>query len=439
MLYRQMASSSTMADARTCTVDEYYNCDSDSTPIDLPATLTELLDDLSIPGSLSSRYGSDCNDGSSIPSMRQSIEDASVDIATEHVTNRLSELKFPSSTLPHPDVSPFYIPLPVRSVPISGAPYQHMRSPICRFQQGHAPTTVYNGMHNQVPGYYPKPINNDLTPFTEAANCYERTTSDCEKSVGQRTVYSSENHEWDEMTRGLSTSVSTLSGIQDGYEYLSPSVDATLRNMQTGFGSIDYKYMPNGSMVPHPREQMYTIINGQTPDHGGNDKKTMKQVEFSILSSAKLNAANEFRRTSLCKYWQRGICQNIDCNFAHGKKELKGTVGVWKTTLCHHWKNGTCRIGIDCRHAHGEEELQPKNVPLNVIKNKLLNTILRDDIANNRVGANSSNQPVKAKMSSLEATKEASSKELTTNSKPKAESSHRHARRRRNHGRRSSK
>ncbi|BAM39800.1 uncharacterized protein TOT_020000071 [Theileria orientalis strain Shintoku] len=81
-----------------------------------------------------------------------------------------------------------------------------------------------------------------------------------------------------------------------------------------------------------------------------------------------------FKKTSLCKYWQRGICANDDCNFAHGKKELRSTIGVWRTTICHHWKTGVCRVGNDCRHAHGEEELQPKNIPANVLKNKLLNS-----------------------------------------------------------------
>ncbi|KAK2195317.1 bifunctional Zinc finger [Babesia duncani] len=86
-----------------------------------------------------------------------------------------------------------------------------------------------------------------------------------------------------------------------------------------------------------------------------------------------------FRRTSICKYWQRGICVNKNCNFAHGKDELQSTIGVWKTTICHYWKSGNCRIGAKCRHAHGEEELQPKNIPAHVLKNKLLHSSRRKE------------------------------------------------------------
>ncbi|SCP06172.1 zinc finger protein, putative [Plasmodium ovale] len=80
---------------------------------------------------------------------------------------------------------------------------------------------------------------------------------------------------------------------------------------------------------------------------------------------------NDLRKTSICKYWLKGICANIDCNFAHGEHELKYTYGVYKTTICKHWKkNGLCSSGINCRHAHGENELQPKILPIHLLKKK---------------------------------------------------------------------
>ncbi|UKK02340.1 hypothetical protein MACK_001697 [Theileria orientalis] len=126
----------------------------------------------------------------------------------------------------------------------------------------------------------------------------------------------------------------------------------------------------------------------QDPTFSSNDlgnadnKDPQKSPEFGITFKNKDNIPSilpddpnlGFKKTSLCKYWQRGICANDECNFAHGKKELRSTIGVWRTTICHHWKTGVCRVGSDCRHAHGEEELQPKNIPANVLKNKLLNS-----------------------------------------------------------------
>uniref|UniRef100_A0A3B0NCY6 Zinc finger-like regulatory protein, putative n=1 Tax=Theileria annulata TaxID=5874 RepID=A0A3B0NCY6_THEAN len=121
-----------------------------------------------------------------------------------------------------------------------------------------------------------------------------------------------------------------------------------------------------------------SIVNGNNvgidsvnePNNSGIPVKNKDNLPTILPADPNLG----FKKTSLCKYWQRGICANDDCNFAHGKKELRSTIGVWRTTICHHWKTGVCRVGKDCRHAHGEEELQPKNIPANVLKNKLLNS-----------------------------------------------------------------
>nr|PIM02623.1 zinc finger (CCCH type) motif-containing protein [Toxoplasma gondii COUG] len=71
----------------------------------------------------------------------------------------------------------------------------------------------------------------------------------------------------------------------------------------------------------------------------------------------------ELRKTSLCKYWLKGKCENDDCNFAHGEHELQSTEGVYKTTICKYWKQGTCHSGSSCRHAHGEADLRPEKLP----------------------------------------------------------------------------
>ncbi|KAL8274592.1 hypothetical protein Esti_001495 [Eimeria stiedai] len=68
----------------------------------------------------------------------------------------------------------------------------------------------------------------------------------------------------------------------------------------------------------------------------------------------------ELRKTSLCKYWRKGKCENEDCSFAHGEDELQSTAGVFKTTICKYWRQGCCHSGQLCRHAHGEADLRPE-------------------------------------------------------------------------------
>ncbi|EUD65885.1 hypothetical protein C922_03609 [Plasmodium inui San Antonio 1] len=104
--------------------------------------------------------------------------------------------------------------------------------------------------------------------------------------------------------------------------------------------------------------------------------KTMDSTEnIHHLSN---NSKDELKKTSLCKYWIKGMCANVECNFAHGEQELKYTHGVYKTTICKNWKRyGICSSGINCRHAHGESELQPKNLPLHLLKRK---SCFKDDL-----------------------------------------------------------
>lgn len=77
-------------------------------------------------------------------------------------------------------------------------------------------------------------------------------------------------------------------------------------------------------------------------------------------NTTELQKKLELRKTSLCKYWLRGKCENEDCNFAHGEHELQSTVGVFKTTICKYWKQGCCYSGEFCRHAHGDADLRPE-------------------------------------------------------------------------------
>ncbi|KAL8447678.1 hypothetical protein Emag_004288 [Eimeria magna] len=80
----------------------------------------------------------------------------------------------------------------------------------------------------------------------------------------------------------------------------------------------------------------------------------------------------ELRKTSLCKYWMKGKCENEDCSFAHGEDELQSTAGVFKTTICKYWRQGCCHSGQLCRHAHGEADLRPENLPPHLKRKKLL-------------------------------------------------------------------
>ncbi|SCO74826.1 zinc finger protein, putative [Plasmodium vivax] len=101
-------------------------------------------------------------------------------------------------------------------------------------------------------------------------------------------------------------------------------------------------------------------------------RRTTRKVEATKdAPHCSNNPKNELKKTSLCKYWLKGVCANVVCNFAHGEQELKYTYGVYKTTICKHWKrDGFCSSGINCRHAHGEGELQPKNLPLHLLRKK---------------------------------------------------------------------
>jgi len=62
----------------------------------------------------------------------------------------------------------------------------------------------------------------------------------------------------------------------------------------------------------------------------------------------------------LCKTFQdTGKCRRADdCDFAHGKSELRSTSAHHKTSLCINFANGSCVYGDNCRYAHGETDLK---------------------------------------------------------------------------------
>mmetsp|Transcript_66971 Transcript_66971/g.160429 ORF Transcript_66971/g.160429 Transcript_66971/m.160429 type:complete len:431 (-) Transcript_66971:142-1434(-) len=76
--------------------------------------------------------------------------------------------------------------------------------------------------------------------------------------------------------------------------------------------------------------------------------------------------APDLRKTSICKRWTAGECpySAFVCNFAHGAAELRSTPIYVKTSLCRPFMRGMCRLGNRCRHAHGELEMQTAHAAL---------------------------------------------------------------------------
>lgn len=73
--------------------------------------------------------------------------------------------------------------------------------------------------------------------------------------------------------------------------------------------------------------------------------------------------SRDLAKTKLCFDFRRGRCKTSDCNFAHGRSELRLVEGVHKTSLCRWWVAGKCRADESCRYAHGEEDLRLASVP----------------------------------------------------------------------------
>lgn len=60
------------------------------------------------------------------------------------------------------------------------------------------------------------------------------------------------------------------------------------------------------------------------------------------------------------QFLQSGNCTRPNCAFAHDERELRTTVGFFKTKLCRFASSGRCRHGESCRFAHEITELSPE-------------------------------------------------------------------------------
>jgi len=103
----------------------------------------------------------------------------------------------------------------------------------------------------------------------------------------------------------------------------------------------------------------------------------------------------QFYKTQLCWYWQRGCCTRQVCRFAHGEAELRrapdltrtamcrsviqgrkcqdptceyahrlcevrATNSYYKTAMCEFFRSGFCKLRQSCRYAHSADELRPR-------------------------------------------------------------------------------
>lgn len=64
----------------------------------------------------------------------------------------------------------------------------------------------------------------------------------------------------------------------------------------------------------------------------------------------------DFRKTRICKAFEKGECKDPDCDFAHGQDEVRPIPGRTKS-LCVNFVRGECKEGETCRFAHEVEEL----------------------------------------------------------------------------------
>jgi hypothetical protein len=74
---------------------------------------------------------------------------------------------------------------------------------------------------------------------------------------------------------------------------------------------------------------------------------------------AKPSISNRLRKTKLCRNFERGCCfKGANCDFAHGKEDLRYVPSFYKTQMCHAFLAGRrCLKGPQCRFAHGPHEL----------------------------------------------------------------------------------
>ncbi|CEL99234.1 unnamed protein product [Vitrella brassicaformis CCMP3155] len=81
-----------------------------------------------------------------------------------------------------------------------------------------------------------------------------------------------------------------------------------------------------------------------------------------------LRSQPDLRKTSLCPHIQRSStysrpdCGNPHCQYAHSLAELRATPAFKKKNICKAWLAGLCE-NVNCRWAHGTEEINRGSAP----------------------------------------------------------------------------
>lgn len=77
-------------------------------------------------------------------------------------------------------------------------------------------------------------------------------------------------------------------------------------------------------------------------------------------SESEIRPSPDFRKTKLCRMFQKGLCHDNNCRRAHGEHERRIVDQFYKTKLCKYWRDqGTCIRGSECYFAHNESEMKP--------------------------------------------------------------------------------
>lgn len=107
-------------------------------------------------------------------------------------------------------------------------------------------------------------------------------------------------------------------------------------------------------------------------------------------SSTELRTVPNLKKTSMCRAFLQGQCNATDCKYAHGESELRMTDGAFKTQLCNYFQHGSgCKKGDTCRHAHGTEELRLPNSSKDItspVSNQMTEGVMRGYAPNRSSG-----------------------------------------------------
>jgi len=87
------------------------------------------------------------------------------------------------------------------------------------------------------------------------------------------------------------------------------------------------------------------------------------QCACNMASSRRANLKACLRRTKVCMYHLKGVCQNgAECTYAHSCADIEAMPNLQKTQLCIAHVKGQCGRGDDCKFAHGEDELRSSSL-----------------------------------------------------------------------------